>query len=102
MPIIIHFNTKEINTVLILLNKVKSGYILELDELIILQSCINNSIVGFHNFYISSVQIIMQFGIAAFLNQSIILLITSVQTISAIVNKGSWRGFKNALQQQSS
>ena len=46
MPTIIHINTKEIDKVLSLLNAVKAGHSLELEELEILKSCINNSMVG--------------------------------------------------------
>ncbi|GAO27780.1 hypothetical protein [Geofilum rubicundum] len=46
MPTIIHINTKEINKVLTLLNAVKAGHILGLEELEILKYCINKSMVG--------------------------------------------------------
>ena len=46
MPTIIHINTKEIDTVLTLLNAVKAGHRLGLEELEILKCCINNSMVG--------------------------------------------------------
>jgi hypothetical protein len=46
MPTIIHINTKEIDKVLTLLNAVKAGHILGLEELEILKYCINKSMVG--------------------------------------------------------
>jgi hypothetical protein len=46
MPTIIHINTKEIDKVLTLLNSVKAGHILGLEELEILKHCINKSMVG--------------------------------------------------------
>ena len=46
MPTIIHINTKEIDKVLSLLNAVKAGHRLALEDLEILKTCINNSMVG--------------------------------------------------------
>lgn len=46
MPTIINIDTTEIDKVLFLLNAVKSGHILDKNELSILKSCINNSLVG--------------------------------------------------------
>ena len=46
MPTIIQLNTTQIDKVLILLNKVKSGNLLVENELEIIKNCINNSLVG--------------------------------------------------------
>lgn len=46
MPTIIHLNTKEIDQVIFLLNAVKSGHSLKLEELKTLKYCINKSMVG--------------------------------------------------------
>jgi len=46
MPTIIYIDTKEIDKVLFLLNAVKSGHDLKLNELETLKFCINNSMVG--------------------------------------------------------
>jgi hypothetical protein len=46
MPTIIHIDTKDLENVLNLLNAVRSGGELDLTELKILKSCINNSMVG--------------------------------------------------------
>jgi len=46
MPTIIHLNFKDIDKVLILLNSVKSGKLLNSDDLKILKECVNNSLVG--------------------------------------------------------
>jgi hypothetical protein len=46
MPTIIHLNLEQKDKVLFLLNNVKSGHILSMDELEILKKSINNSLVG--------------------------------------------------------
>lgn len=46
MPTIIHLNIKEIDQILLLLNAVKSGQILNREEIQRLKYCINNSMVG--------------------------------------------------------
>jgi hypothetical protein len=46
MPTIIHLNLNEKDKVIFLLNAVKAGHILDISELNILKSAINNSIVG--------------------------------------------------------
>jgi hypothetical protein len=46
MPTIIQLNTKQIDKVLILLNKAKSLNLLNADELEIVKNCVNNSLVG--------------------------------------------------------
>lgn len=46
MPTILNIDLKSINEVLRLLNEVKSGKLLTVEELMILKKCINNSLVG--------------------------------------------------------
>lgn len=46
MPTIIHLDLKGIDQILLLLNAVKSGHILNCEEIQRLKSCINNSMVG--------------------------------------------------------
>lgn len=46
MPTIIQIDTRDLNKVLFLLNAAKSGHELTINELEILKSCINNSMVG--------------------------------------------------------
>jgi hypothetical protein len=46
MPTIIHLDIKDIDQILLLLNAVKSGQILNRKEIQKLKSCINNSLVG--------------------------------------------------------
>lgn len=46
MPTIIHLDIKDIDQILLLLNAVKSGQILNREEIQRLKSCINNSMVG--------------------------------------------------------
>jgi len=46
MPTIIHLDTAEIGKVLFLLNAVKSGHLLDKDEINIIKRCVNNSLVG--------------------------------------------------------
>lgn len=46
MPTIINLKTDNLDRVLKLLNEVKNGHILNVDELGILKNCINNSLVG--------------------------------------------------------
>ncbi|MBL7965653.1 MAG: hypothetical protein JNK09_01550 [Prolixibacteraceae bacterium] len=46
MPTIIEIDLKNTNEVLRLLNEVKSGKLLNVEELLVLKKCINNSLVG--------------------------------------------------------
>ncbi|PKP33547.1 MAG: hypothetical protein CVT99_00960 [Bacteroidetes bacterium HGW-Bacteroidetes-16] len=46
MPTVLHLNTKDIDKVLVLLNKAKKGHLINEDELQVLKMCVNNSIVG--------------------------------------------------------
>jgi len=46
MPTIINLDTTQIDKVLFLLNAVKSGHLLDKDEILIIKNCINNSLVG--------------------------------------------------------
>jgi len=46
MPTMLRINTKEIDQVLVLLNKVKNGHTASLEELELLRAMINNSMVG--------------------------------------------------------
>ncbi|UAM99582.1 hypothetical protein K8354_07200 [Polaribacter litorisediminis] len=46
MPTIINLDTTRIDKVLFLLNAVKSGHLLDKDEILIIKNCINNSLVG--------------------------------------------------------
>jgi len=46
MPTILNLETKEIDRALFLLNAVKAGYLLDLEEIKTLKKCINNSLVG--------------------------------------------------------
>jgi len=46
MPTILNLEIKEIDRVLFLLNAVKAGHLLDLEEIKTLKKCINNSLVG--------------------------------------------------------
>ena len=46
MPTILNLETKEIDRILSLLNAVKAGHLLDLEEIKTLKNCINNSLVG--------------------------------------------------------
>jgi len=46
MPTVLNLNTQRIEEVLIILNKTKNGYLINEADLLVLKSCVNNSIVG--------------------------------------------------------
>lgn len=46
MPTVLNLNTQRVEEVLIILNKAKNGYLINEADLLVLKSCVNNSIVG--------------------------------------------------------